>query len=709
MKKNIKIFLSYHKDSVRISSEILTPIHVGRALASQETKDKLCDIIGDDTGDNISSKNPNYCELTAQYWAWKNCDADYIGFMHYRRHLNFNVNMTFPENCWGVISENFFSEQYIKKFGLSDDNISNIVCKYDIITVSPWSVCNANSKNIYDHYKSSDKKLFIKDYDHALNILKKLYPNYTEDIDIYNNQNLGYFTNIFIMKKEIFNEYCEWLFNILFKLEKETDISTYDFQEARIYGYISEWLFGIFINHKYRTSNYKIKELQRTFLENTDRIYPDDIHVCFSCDNGYSQHLGVAIASIIANKKISDHIFFYILDGGISSENRKKLLSIVKNTNTSIIFITVNNESFKNFPIYTIKDTHISLAAYYRLSISSILTHIDKVLYIDCDVVVTESIYDLYHTNLDNNYFMGVIDILFKDNTQRLGIKKYANSGVILINLKKWRKDNIQQQLFSFVVNHRERILYHDQDVLNCVLQEHMAYLDKKWNAQTCEYRGAWDGGWNDLGQKAAIIHFISDKKPWTKGNRHPFQKEYFKYLALTPWKNQLVHLKMQALLSRCYRIKNTENKKRIFVFNIQVYKKAVYGNKTVYSILGLPVMKRQEDNNRKDVRILGIPFYRKKLRNYFICRRILFFKINKYDIARLTEEYKSSIMHLESKIDSMTNTISLMTNTFNRNKKNINQQKYNKNTSRQINFRPKRLHKYGLRCKLQRHTKKNP
>ena len=100
---DVKIFIAYHKDAQRIKSDILTPIHVGRAIAPEIVKNQLQDMIGDDTGDNISYKNPNYCELTALYWAWKNCDADYIGFMHYRRHLSFNLNTKFIDNRWGLV------------------------------------------------------------------------------------------------------------------------------------------------------------------------------------------------------------------------------------------------------------------------------------------------------------------------------------------------------------------------------------------------------------------------------------------------------------------------------------------------------------------------------------------------------------------------------------------------------------------------------
>ena len=87
----VAIYLAYHKNSQRLASDVLHPVHVGRALADDATRALMADMPGDDTGDNISAKNPLFCELTLQYWVWKNrMDADYIGFLHYRRQLNFN-------------------------------------------------------------------------------------------------------------------------------------------------------------------------------------------------------------------------------------------------------------------------------------------------------------------------------------------------------------------------------------------------------------------------------------------------------------------------------------------------------------------------------------------------------------------------------------------------------------------------------------------
>lgn len=113
MKKtpSIKILVGYHKPAVLLKDDILTPIHLGRALATEASKDgamsqrdyqwMLDNMIGDDTGDNISKENRKYCELTALYWAWKNYDKlgnpDYIGFMHYRRHFILNEKAKLPK------------------------------------------------------------------------------------------------------------------------------------------------------------------------------------------------------------------------------------------------------------------------------------------------------------------------------------------------------------------------------------------------------------------------------------------------------------------------------------------------------------------------------------------------------------------------------------------------------------------------------------
>lgn len=253
----IKILVVYHKPSTLFKNDIFVPIHAGRAVASKNSKDGqnskkdikwlMNNLIGDDTGENISYKNREWCELTAIYWAWKNYDKlenpDYIGLMHYRRIFKYNK-----------ISQ-------LKKIILDNDII--MPQKYDLVrrgTLSP-----------YQHYKRG-KMNHIEDYEKVLDIVRKKYIGYDEAIDTYNNSQYAYFCNMFIMKKELFFNYCEWLFNILNSAEQEIDITNYDIQEKRALARIAEWLLGIYytnilINKK--NNNLKTTEIPVITLNDT--------------------------------------------------------------------------------------------------------------------------------------------------------------------------------------------------------------------------------------------------------------------------------------------------------------------------------------------------------------------------------------------------------------------------------------------------------
>ncbi|MEI0700195.1 DUF4422 domain-containing protein, partial [Brachyspira intermedia] len=168
----VKILISYHKPSVLLQDDVLTPIHVGRALATESSKDgnmseedyqwMLDNMIGDDTGDNISHLNREFCELTAMYWAWKNYDKlgnpEYIGFMHYRRlfdfignskYLNINKDLNIPELKY-MEKEDYFN-YYNKK---------NLI---QLIEDNKYIISEPHNSNPYEHYKSA-KNLHIEDY-----------------------------------------------------------------------------------------------------------------------------------------------------------------------------------------------------------------------------------------------------------------------------------------------------------------------------------------------------------------------------------------------------------------------------------------------------------------------------------------------------------------------------------------------------------------
>ncbi len=243
--QNIKIYTCHHKPSAFLDSKWIQPIHVGKANSLTEIG-----CLGDDTGDNISFKNPFYCELTAHYWVWKNAEpADYVGFMHYRRHLNFSEDQRIPEDRWGVIGAEKVSKEYQDKFGLNDETIPLCLEGVDIVLPKKWDVGAAGSKNNYQHYKISNH-LHIEDYDAALAVLGDLYPEYITAAEKFNQASDGYYTNMFVMRKDIFEDYSIWLFSILDKLEERLRFKDYGDQEKRVVGHIAERLLNIYVGHK---------------------------------------------------------------------------------------------------------------------------------------------------------------------------------------------------------------------------------------------------------------------------------------------------------------------------------------------------------------------------------------------------------------------------------------------------------------------------
>lgn len=238
--KKIKVFIATHKTANFPNVDGYIPIQVGAAL-----HDKL-GFLSDDKGDNISKKNPNYCELTGLYYIWKNEKCDIVGLTHYRRYFFKNIFKTKLKDV------------------LSVDNISKILTDYDVIVPKK----DYFKSSISDQYKSIHN---TDDLEKCGRIIQKLYPTYYDAFnDIMNSKSI-YCYNMFIMKKKYFDEYMEWLFNILFELEEQVDISNYDKYNQRIFGFLSERLFNVWLKKRklniieypvYNVEESKIKQIK---------------------------------------------------------------------------------------------------------------------------------------------------------------------------------------------------------------------------------------------------------------------------------------------------------------------------------------------------------------------------------------------------------------------------------------------------------------
>ncbi len=240
MEKNIKVIVAAHKKYQMPNEKMYIPVQVGA-----EEKEKIEGYIQDNTGDNISSKNPYFCELTGLYWAWKNLDADFIGLVHYRRYFTNTNKIPKEEN------EKF-------KIVLTQNDAESILENADVILPKKR---NYYIENLYSHYEHT---MYVEPLDETRKIIEEKYPEYLEEFDKLHKRTSAHVFNMFIMKKEILDEYCTWLFGILFELEKRIDASKYDSFHARFYGRVSERLLDVWINkNQIKYEEVKVMDMQK--------------------------------------------------------------------------------------------------------------------------------------------------------------------------------------------------------------------------------------------------------------------------------------------------------------------------------------------------------------------------------------------------------------------------------------------------------------
>ena len=253
--QKIKIFVSYKDEHRIIKSDIITPIQTGRASANSVFKGML----GDDTGENISIENNKYCELTAQYWVWKNYEKighpEYVGFMHYRRHFIFDKKFDISsKERWLPGIDIFMTETFDEECNknLIDENIIKVINENaDCYAIKPYDVRLYFNNNLYmkEHYISTVNGAKRIIYDTLYNVVIELYPEYKTIIDKFTYGSKMNCCNMFIMKKDLFFEYSDFCFKILKEIDKRINCYLCSDEKQCYLGYIGEYLLTLYIIH----------------------------------------------------------------------------------------------------------------------------------------------------------------------------------------------------------------------------------------------------------------------------------------------------------------------------------------------------------------------------------------------------------------------------------------------------------------------------
>lgn len=256
--KKIEIYNVYHKGTTIYKNDIVIPIHAGRELKKEYGLPLIDRMIGDNTGDNISYLNDKYSELTALYWIWKNSKADIVGLMHYRRYFDLSENV-----------KNINCDDFLCNLGMTHDNVYKLMKDFDIIVVSYPVFENMTQYNFYKYWH------YVENLDRAFEFVEELDEKEYKYITRVKMSKKAIGNNMFIMRKNILDEYAKWLFNILFSIDDEfiydnslsrvkTKSNDAIFQN-RAPAFVGERLFHLWIES--RRKIYKIKEVEVKFIE----------------------------------------------------------------------------------------------------------------------------------------------------------------------------------------------------------------------------------------------------------------------------------------------------------------------------------------------------------------------------------------------------------------------------------------------------------
>ena len=278
-----------------------------------------------------------------------------------------------------------------------------------------------------------------------------------------------------------------------------------------------------------------------------------EIHIALTFNDNYTEYGIVTMTSVVANKNQDENIIFHILDGNLNETSKS---NIKKVPNCQVVFENVDMNLFSGY-----KKTDYYPVEMLFTTILPLVINQEKIIYLDCDLVVNSSLKELWDIDFEDNYICAVEDANGKKYVKNFNMNKnskFFNTGVMLINSKKWIEDDIPKRAINMAIEKTGTKFGYDQTVLNILFEGKVKFVDLKWNLQYCpinlyptyeskkEYKNAI--------KSANIVHYIGDYKPWKLGfsNFSPKQKDYFKYHKMTEykWENYKKWLIMDKLLS---------------------------------------------------------------------------------------------------------------------------------------------------------------
>lgn len=542
-KKRVSIYVINRADqeSDLLENDVFHPITCGSVFLKKDRN-----FLRDDIGENISKKRDSFCEFTTIYWVWKNRRTDYVGFCHYRRYLSF-ADKEYPVDGSGLVIEEFVSPELISKYSINDNEIISAVTKNDVVTARPIDLRKTTPtyKSLMDYCETRKEDFFLSDLRILREIIKERHPELVPFADDYYEQPLTHFYNCFIIKWDLFDNFCKFLFDVLFELEKRIDTKFYSEHRKRIIGFCGEQLYGIWLSYIKTKFQIKIEEKQLVFIKDTKKqpeLFPafpqNNIPMVVTCSDYYAPYLSVFISALMKNSSSSRNYDLIVLVKGISEESERRLKNHAANySNLSLRFF--NPKKMLSGMQFYVSGSVNAEEANYRLLTPWILKNYSKAIVTDIDLIFRTDPANLYEdTELENNCIACCKDVIYQGALndpaidaleyakQTLKLEKpydYVNTGVMLMNLDEIRKVFKLDELLEFSQKNHFRI--QEQDILNVLFEGRILFLDISWNCyllvndwvkrELFFAPAASQKEYSEALKKAKVFHWASQPKPW--------------------------------------------------------------------------------------------------------------------------------------------------------------------------------------------------
>jgi len=530
-------YTAYHKTAPLLASRSVRPIHVGRATAAAP----LSGMIGDDTGDHISGRNAAYCELTALYWAWKNDhDSTHLGLMHYRRvfDLGGRFDGTMAERKPGVVH--------------IPDLLTDIESWVD--QIGPNTVLlpetHVMGRNVEENYARGHA---IQDFEAVRRIIAAHHP---DDLGVFDKVARGRkvrLGNMALFPRPLFDRYCSWLFDILDRLEAEPlDRSRYSTYQARYPGFIAERLLTVFAEKLAEDPGaYDIHEAPIVNFADAlvTPVIADDslngarnVNIAFSADRAYLPHAAAMLRSMFDHAAPDRTYTLFFLHSRIGVDTLAPLRAML--AGLSGVTLTEINVGAVFDTSYRSASRAPSNATYNRFLLFELLPGIDRILYVDADMIFRGDVARIFDADLGGQPIGAVPDYimtrtltgptptvdpqvpdLYRYQRDVLGLSDddiagYVNAGLVLFDFAAMDVPRTGRDLVEMA--RTKTFLFRDQDILNAYFKGRIARLDDRWNVFNTDAAGYGRVPADNHAKAMAarrdplVIHYASgDFKPW--------------------------------------------------------------------------------------------------------------------------------------------------------------------------------------------------